>query len=131
MISYQKQIIGHQISAGVFDFMGTNFFDLSAGESALEPIQLAVRSVIERAVLEMVTRIYRIPPGGVCASPLNTAADPLGDGRVPYQANQPAERPLTRPTAYSMENNNDSRQNPYRGYSSDDAVGDVRLRGRY
>jgi hypothetical protein len=36
VISYQKQIIGHQISAGVFDFLGTNFFDLSAGASALE-----------------------------------------------------------------------------------------------
>jgi curli biogenesis system outer membrane secretion channel CsgG len=131
VISYQKQIIGHQISAGVFDFMGTNFFDFSAGESALEPIQLAVRSVIERAVLEMVTRIYRVPGGGgVCASPLNTAADPLGDRRMPYQAsNQP--NPAYRPTAYSTENNNDSRQNPYGGYSSGDAVGDVRLRGRY
>jgi curli biogenesis system outer membrane secretion channel CsgG len=130
VISYQKQIIGHQISAGVFDFMGTNFFDLSAGESALEPIQLAVRSVIERAALEMVTRIYRVPPDSVCASPLNTAADPLGDGSSPYQAtNQP--NTANRPTAYSMENNNDSRQNPYRGYSSGDSVGDVRLRGRY
>ena len=49
VISYQKQIIGRQVSAGVFDFLGTNFFDVSAGESALEPIQLAVRSVIERA----------------------------------------------------------------------------------
>ena len=55
VISYQKQIIGRQVSAGVFDFLGTNFFDVSAGESALEPIQLAVRSVIERAVLEMVS----------------------------------------------------------------------------
>jgi curli production assembly/transport component CsgG/holdfast attachment protein HfaB len=131
VISYQKQIIGHQISAGVFDFMGTNFFDLSAGESALEPIQLAVRSVIERAVLEMVTRIYRVPSGaGVCASPLNTAADPLGDAPYPSQAyNQP--RPVYRPNTYSMENNNASRQNPYRGYNSGDAVGDVRLRGGY
>lgn len=130
VISYQKQIIGHQVSAGVFDFMGTNFFDLSAGESALEPIQLAVRSVIERATLEMVTRIYRVPPGSVCASPLNTAADPLGDRPYPYQAaNQP--NPAYRPTAYSMENDNDLRQNPYRGYSSADAVGDVRLRGGY
>ena len=127
VISYQKQIIGHQISAGVFDFMGTNFFDLSAGESALEPIQLAVRSVIERAALEMVTRIYRIPPGAVCASPLNTAADPLSDG--PYRAQAYNQPNLT--TAYSMENSNDSRQNPYRGYSNGDAVGDVRLRGRY
>ncbi len=59
VISYQKQIIGHQVSAGVFDFMGTNFFDASIGQSALEPVQLAVRSVIERAVLEMVSRIYR------------------------------------------------------------------------
>ena len=66
VISYQKQIIGRQVSAGVFDFLGTNFFDVSVGESALEPIQLAVRSVIERAVLEMVTRIYRAP-AGACA----------------------------------------------------------------
>ena len=130
VISYQKQIIGHQVSAGVFDFMGTNFFDLSAGESALEPIQLAVRSVIERATLEMVTRIYRVPPGSVCAAPLNTAADPLGDAPYPRQAaNQP--NPAYPPAAYSMENNDDSRQIPYRGYSSGDAVGDVRLRGRY
>ena len=31
VISYQKQIIGRQISAGVFDFLGTNFFDVSVG----------------------------------------------------------------------------------------------------
>ena len=114
----------------VFDFLGTNFFDLSAGESALEPIQLAVRSVIERAALEMVTRIYRIPPGSACASPLNTAADPLGDRPYPARAANPpyaADRPAT----YSMESSNDPRQNPYRGYSSSDTVGDVRLRGRY
>jgi curli production assembly/transport component CsgG/holdfast attachment protein HfaB len=77
VISYQKQIIGRQVSAGVFDFLGRNFFDISAGESALEPIQLAVRSVIERGILEMVTRIYRAPIGA-CASPLGTAADPMG-----------------------------------------------------
>ncbi len=34
VISYQKQIIGRQVSAGVFDFLGTNFFDVSVGESA-------------------------------------------------------------------------------------------------
>ena len=78
VISYQKQIIGRQVSAGVFDFLGTNFFDVSVGESALEPIQLAVRSVIERATLEMITRIYRAP-GGACAIPLGTSDDPLRD----------------------------------------------------
>src|SRR5476649_1202282 len=71
VISYQKQIIGRQVSAGVFSFLGSNFFDVSVGESVLEPIQLAVRSVIERATLEMITRIYRAP-GQSCAIPLGT-----------------------------------------------------------
>jgi curli biogenesis system outer membrane secretion channel CsgG len=51
VVSYQKQIVGRQVSAGVFDFLGTNFFDASVGESALEPIQLGVGWVIERGVL--------------------------------------------------------------------------------
>jgi curli production assembly/transport component CsgG/holdfast attachment protein HfaB len=140
VISYQKQIIGRQVSAGVFDFLGTNFFDASFGESALEPIQLAVRSVIERAVLEMVTRIYRVP-GGSCAIPLGTAADPLrgADDRpyYPYpqqayvQPYAPYQRPYyPQPGPYYQESYNEtSRQVPYRGYVSSDPVGDVRLRG--
>ena len=92
VISYQKQIIGRQVSAGVFDFLGTNFFDISVGESALEPIQLGVRSVLERAVLEMTTRIYRTPPTA-CASPLGTDSDPLrGDNRA--YAPQPVRGPV-------------------------------------
>src|SRR4051812_36145471 len=90
VISYQKQIIGHQISAGVFDFLGKNFFDVSVGESALEPIQLAVRSVIERATLEMITRIYRAP-AGACAIPLGTSDDPLREG----------DESFGQPTAYA------------------------------
>ncbi|HEY5339010.1 MAG TPA: holdfast anchoring protein HfaB, partial [Rhizomicrobium sp.] len=61
VISYQKQIIGRQIQAGVFDFLGHTFFNASVGESALEPVQLAVRSVVERAVLEMTARLYKAP----------------------------------------------------------------------
>jgi curli production assembly/transport component CsgG/holdfast attachment protein HfaB len=91
VISYQKQIIGRQVSAGVFDFLGTNFFDVSVGESALEPIQLAVRSVIERATLEMITRVYRAP--GACNIPLGTDNDPLRD---------PGERPYYGPVAYAQ-----------------------------
>ena len=95
VISYQKQIIGRQVSAGVFDFLGTNFFDISVGESALEPIQLGVRSVLERAVLEMTTRIYRTPPTA-CASPLGSDSDPLrGDNRA--YAPQPVRGPVQQP----------------------------------
>ncbi|HWY60826.1 MAG TPA: holdfast anchoring protein HfaB [Rhizomicrobium sp.] len=144
VISYQKQIIGRQVSAGIFDFLGTNFFDISAGESALEPIQLAVRSVIERGILEMVTRIYRAP-AGACASPIGTAADPLADYAPNPYGNQayayPARPSPYQPNpypqqafypAYNQENYNDSaRQSPYRGYGSSDPVGNVRLRGAY
>jgi curli production assembly/transport component CsgG/holdfast attachment protein HfaB len=95
VISYQKQIIGRQISGGVFDFLGAHFFDLSAGESALEPIQLAVRSVIERAILEMITRIYRAPTYA-CSIPLNNAADPLRDNYYgTYQGPAYTARPVT------------------------------------
>jgi len=121
VISYQKQIIGHQVSVGVFDFLGANFFDASVGESALEPIQLAVRSVIERAVLEMTARLYHT--SGSCAA----STDPLADGsdRAPAQdfhANNPV-------TARNEEHTNDaSRQDPYRYYGSSDPAGDG-LRG--
>ena len=126
VVSYQKQIIGRQISAGVFDFLGQTFFDASLGESALEPIQLAVRSVIERATLEMMSRLYRIP-AGTCTGGLNTADDPLGDARA-----NPIRQPARVSTAYATtpENRYDTtRQNPYYGYSSDDPASEPGLRG--
>jgi len=121
VISYQKQIIGRQISAGVFDFLGKNFFDVSVGESALEPIQLAVRSVIERATLEMITRIYRAP-AGACSIPLGTSDDPLREGGEsfgqpaayapqPYAPNAPA--PSFQATAVLSDT---GRSRPYAGY---------------
>jgi curli production assembly/transport component CsgG/holdfast attachment protein HfaB len=144
VISYQKQIIGHQIQAGVFDFLGETFFDASAGESALEPIQLAVRSVVERAVLEITSRLYRIP-ANACASGLGTDSDPLADATdrrvsrtpapaptpVPYQETAPVQAPRkTTYTAFKEEKHYDtSRQDPYRWYSSADASDDG-LRGR-
>jgi len=128
VISYQKQIIGRQISAGVFDFLGQNFFDASVGESALEPIQLAVRSVIERAVLEMMTRLYRSPQSA-CASGLGTNADPLSDASDRRPMPNPAQ---TKPnmTAMIEEKTNDtSRQEPYRWYNAGDANAGASLRG--
>jgi curli production assembly/transport component CsgG/holdfast attachment protein HfaB len=144
VISYQKQIIGHQIQAGVFDFLGETFFDASLGESALEPVQLAVRSVVERAVLEMTSRLYRIP-GSACASGLGTEADPLADAtdrrqlqqrqaapaeQVPYQPAPRPQAPRVNTAALKQENRNDSsRQDPYRWYSNADAADGAGLRG--
>ena len=67
VISYQKQIIGREISFGIFDFANGNVFDVGVGGRAQEPIQLAIRSVIERATLEMMANLYGAPTADVCS----------------------------------------------------------------
>lgn len=126
VISYQKQIIGRQVSVGVFDFLGHQFFDASIGESALEPIQLAVRSVIERAVLQITSRLYHIPQNS-CASAIGSSSDPLaGPGDGP----RPPARTTTASNAFYKENSYDaSLENPYRYYSSNDPASEPSLRG--
>ena len=54
-------------SFGIFDFANGNVFDVGAGTRAQEPIQLAVRSVIERASLEMMANLYGAPNADVCS----------------------------------------------------------------
>jgi curli production assembly/transport component CsgG/holdfast attachment protein HfaB len=124
VISYQKQIVGREVQAGVFDILGTTILDAGAGESALEPIQLAVRAVVERAVLEMVTRLYRMGPE-TCNGAMGEAGDPLAD---PNEAPANGEAPAPGAAAPATEEySNESRQDPYRGYS--DSSGPS-LRGR-
>ncbi len=66
VVSYQKQIYGRQVGAGLFKFFGSNVIDISAGEGGLEPIQLAVRAMIERATVEMMSNLYGAPgPAGL------------------------------------------------------------------
>ena len=74
VVSYQKQIIARQVSAGFFKIVGPATLEAGLGEGGLEPIQLAVRSVIERAVLEMMSRLYGAPGPQVC---LDGRRDPL------------------------------------------------------
>lgn len=153
VISYQKQIIGRQMQAGVFDFLGKTFFDASIGESALEPIQLAVRSVVERAVLEMMARRYHVTNSS-CASRLGTAEDPLSDPnersaspgaaptaevapapRVEHLAQRDEPRPnsprklRTANVAITQEKQDDaSRQDPYHWYGTYDPSAQPQLR---
>ena len=113
VISYQKQIIGREVSAGVFDFLGGNVIDISAGAGGMEPVQLAVRSLIERGTLEMMANLYGAPGPQVC---LDAANDPLGTvgptgGYYPAYANTDS-------------NNGQTRADPNRWHSGRD--GDVR-----
>ena len=118
VISYQKQIIGREISAGVFDFLNGNVFDISAGEGGLEPVQLAVRALIERATVEFMANLYGAPGPEIC---LSAGPDPLGGTVGPTGGYYPAY-PNT------DTNNGDTRADPSRWHDRRD--GAVR-RGRY
>lgn len=78
VISYQKQIIGREVGLGYFRFFDNLVVDLGAGERSVEPIQLAVRSVIERAVVEMMSNIYGIPGASACQGAFGPNGDPMG-----------------------------------------------------
>jgi curli production assembly/transport component CsgG/holdfast attachment protein HfaB len=119
VISYQKQIIGREVGAGVFDFLGGNFINLSAGEGALEPIQLAVRSVVERAVVEIMANLYGAPGPEGCL----VGGDPLGGRSGTTGGYYPAYDNLDR-------NNAITREDPNRWSVRSDNRPSV-LRGRY
>jgi len=112
VISYQKQILGREISAGIFDFFNGNIIDIGVGERALEPIQMAVRTVIDRAVVEMVARLYGVGPTAC------TEADPLGGGTVMQAGFEGAD-----------EINARERRNPDRWHRQRDESIEISLRG--
>jgi len=87
VISYQKQIIGREVRAGVFSFFDNSFIDIAGGERALEPVQLAVRAGVERAVVEVMSNFYNVEDSSVCQAELAADGDPMGPGeRAPQSA---------------------------------------------
>ncbi len=117
VISYQKQIIGREVSAGVFDFLNGNVFDVSAGTGGMEPVQLAVRALIERATLEMMANLYGAPGPEVCLDASNDPLNTVGATGGYYAAYD-----------NTGTNNGQTRADPSRWHAGRD--GDVR-RSRY
>jgi curli production assembly/transport component CsgG/holdfast attachment protein HfaB len=117
VISYQKQVVGKEISAGVFDFLDGNVFDISAGTGGMEPVQLAVRALVERATLEMMANLYGAPGPQIC---LDAARDPLGPvgptgGYYPAYANTDQNNGQTRadPNRWNDSRDRDVRRSRY------------------
>lgn len=92
--AYQKQIVGREIRAGVFDIMGGVAFDLSGGASALEPLQLGVRTLIERAAYDVAADLYALP--ATDCLPREQIADVAGG--YSRLRDLPAPAALARPT---------------------------------
>lgn len=120
VISYQKQIVGHEVGLGLFDFLNGNVFDVSGGAGALEPIQLAVRALVERATVEMVANLYGMPGPQSCmaSDPLNGGTTGLTGGFTPAYNNLDT-------------NNATTREDPARWNDRRDADARGALRGRY
>jgi curli production assembly/transport component CsgG/holdfast attachment protein HfaB len=60
IVSYQKQVISREIKAGVFGFANGTIFDLSGGTSSMEPLHMAVRTLVERGIFEFGQTLYGI-----------------------------------------------------------------------
>jgi curli biogenesis system outer membrane secretion channel CsgG len=122
VVSYQKQIIGRQVGAGLFKFFGSNVIDISAGEGGLEPIQMAVRAMVERATLEMMSNLYGAPGPQTCLDPNN---DWIG---------APTTTGLTGgyyPAYNNLEQNNGRTREAPNAWDSQRGGVPVALRGRY
>ena len=122
VVSYQKQLIGRQVGLGLFKFFGSNVIDISAGEGGLEPIQLAVRAMIERSVVEMMSNLYGAPGPQACLDPNN---DPMGT---------PTTTGLTGgyfPAYNNLDQNNARTREDPNGWNSSRGGDPVALRGRY
>ena len=122
VVSYQKQIIGRQVGLGLFKFFGSNVIDISAGEGGLEPIQLAVRDMVERATVEMMSNLYGAPGPTACMDPNNDPVRP--DGTTGLTGGYyPAYNNLD-------QNNARTREDPD-GWDGSRGGQSVALRGRY
>ncbi len=122
VISYQKQIVGREISAGIFDFANGNIFDVGVGERAMEPIQLAVRSTIERAVLEMTANLYGVPNSDPCGALAEDASTMITPNSVTGSAFAPPNGTLV--------SDGDVRSDPNRWNVDRDQGVNAGLRGR-
>jgi curli production assembly/transport component CsgG/holdfast attachment protein HfaB len=95
--AYQKQIVGREIRAGVFDILGGVAVDLSGGQSALEPLQLGVRTLIERGVYDVAAELYGLSDSACLPAALTV--DTSGGYRRLRDLQPPAAAPV--PTTFA------------------------------
>jgi holdfast attachment protein HfaB len=56
--SLRKQIVGREVRAGVFAFLDGTVIDIGGGERAMEPVQTAVRTMVDQIVFDFVSALY-------------------------------------------------------------------------
>jgi holdfast attachment protein HfaB len=97
--SLQKQIIGTELSGGYFRLFSDGLVDINAGERTQEPIQKAVRMVIEQAVFNIVSDLNNMPGGGQCAGQIAAAKVA---SKAPKHSPEQAQADSTTPAAVAV-----------------------------
>lgn len=59
-ISLQKQFVGKRTKAGLYRFIDKQIVNYDGGSSTDEPIQMGVRSLVERGVAQLVGRLFNV-----------------------------------------------------------------------
>jgi len=59
-ISLQKQFVGKRNKAGLYQFFNKQLVDFEAGSNMDEPLQMGVRSLVERGVAELVGNLFNL-----------------------------------------------------------------------
>lgn len=117
--SYTKQIVGREVSKGLFRFFevdeGGSFgpvelFDASAGEQRNEPVQQAVRWLVDVATYDIAATLTRtkaacdvsLAPPPVAAAETVPAAKPAPATPQPATTSQPASAAAAKPAAATI-----------------------------
>jgi len=121
VISYQKQIIGRQVGVGLYSFFGGDVINVSLGEGGLEPVQRAVRAIIERSTVEMMANLYGAPGPSACINPAND----------PYAPDTTGVTGGFYPAYNNLDQNNAVTRSQPNRWDSQRAPGGPELRDRY
>lgn len=102
-VSMQKQIVGYETEVDVFRFFDSRLFDIKAGTRMAEPVQMAVRSVLQLATLDLLEAVT-----GVSNEPCVRLVQPDLDRTMPRPQGSPGTRnwppdPATAVTAQAAE----------------------------
>ena len=82
-VTVQKQMVGVEVAADVFNFFGSQLVDLNMGTRRNEPVQLGVRATLEYATLQLVSAAY-----GTDFEPCRAAIDAGFAGQLPADVAQ-------------------------------------------
>lgn len=92
-VTLQKQIVGYEVGIDVFRFFGSRLVDANAGVRSLEPVQLAVRAVLELATMELLDAVSGVDhrpclPSLLVDRPERSGSDPAGEAETNRRVQQ-------------------------------------------